>query len=266
MHLSDTLPPADEMQQLAADIGYSETVFACPFVADASYASRQSRDTWRVRYFSPQTEVPFCGHATIALGAALARRVGDGVFRLELNENSITVEGQRQGDLYAAALQSPATVSKPLESGLLTNILDQFQYSLADLDETLPPAWINAGANHVVIALNSRAKLSAMTYAFEPVRALMIGAELVTIMFVNAESNTLFHSRNAFASGGVVEDPATGAATAAFAGYLRDRGWPHEGRIELVQGEDMGGISHLNADITEVVGSSIRVSGTARFM
>ena len=45
---------------------------------------------------------------------------------------------------------------------------------------------------------------------------------LVTILFGWAESAQRFHTRNPFASGGVYEDPATGAATAAFAGYLRD--------------------------------------------
>lgn len=65
---------------------------------------------------------------------------------------------------------------------------------------------------------------------------------------------------------GVLEDPATGAGTAALAGYLRDIGWPHGGRIEVVQGEDMGMRSRLTAEIGDAVGASIRVSGTARMM
>ena len=59
---------------------------------------------------------------------------------------------------------------------------------------------------------------------------------------------------------------ATGAATAAFAGYLRDIGWPHGGVIDIVQGEDMGMRSLLRAEIPDALGSSIRVSGTARVM
>ena len=80
------------------------------------------------------------------------------------------------------------------------------------------------------------------------------------------ETPRLFHVRNAFAAGGVVEDPATGAAAAAFAGYLRDIGWPHGGAIDIVQGEDMGARSLIRAEIGEDTGSSLRVSGTARFM
>ena len=89
---------------------------------------------------------------------------------------------------------------------------------------------------------------------------------LITILFAWAESAQFFHTRNPFASGGVFEDPATGAATAAFAGYLRDIGWPHEGSIEIVQGEDMGSRSRLYATIPSTTASSIRVSGAARFI
>ena len=105
-----------------------------------------------------------------------------------------------------------------------------------------------------------------MNYDFERGRAVMEKAGLVTVALVAMETPHLFHVRNAFAAGGVVEDPATGAAAAAFAGYLRDIGWPHGGAIDVVQGEDMGRRSLIRAEIGEAAGSSIRVSGTARFM
>ena len=87
---------------------------------------------------------------------------------------------------------------------------------------------------------------------------------LVTIALVWVEDDQLFHVRNAFASGGVLEDPATGAAAAAFAGYLRDVDWPHGGEITLIQGEDMGARSIIHAQIPSQRGSSIRVSGEVR--
>jgi predicted PhzF superfamily epimerase YddE/YHI9 len=76
----------------------------------------------------------------------------------------------------------------------------------------------------------------------------------------------IFHTRNPFAYGGVHEDPATGAASAAFAGYLRDINWPHGGSIDLIQAEDMGMRSLIRAEIADELGSSIRVSGQARLM
>jgi predicted PhzF superfamily epimerase YddE/YHI9 len=105
-----------------------------------------------------------------------------------------------------------------------------------------------------------------MHYDLASGRELMHREGLITILFAWAEAPQLFHTRNPFASGGVYEDPATGAATAAFAGYLRDIDWPHGGTIEIIQGEDMGSRSRLYASIEEIPGSSIRVSGATRII
>ena len=188
------------------------------------------------------------------------------MFALSLSQAEITVEGRRAGDLVQAALQSPPTRSGPVPAGLLADALALFGLGAADLDPRIPPALIHGGADHLVLALRSRAALAAMHYALNAGRTLMVNAKLVTIVLVWVESDRLLHTRNAFASGGVLEDPATGAATAALAGYLRDLGWPHGGAIDVVQGEDMGMRSRLRAEIGPVPGSSIRVSGTARWM
>ncbi|MDC8770208.1 PhzF family phenazine biosynthesis protein [Roseateles albus] len=253
--IAPQLPADAEMQRIAADLGFSETVFAQP-----------QGEAWRVRYFSPENEVPFCGHATIALGAALAQQQGEGKFELILNNAKISVEGRRAGALFAAALQSPPTRSAPAEPALLTAALALFGLQADDLDPRLPPGLAHGGADHLVLALKSRATLAAMNYELDEGRKLMLAAGLTTILLAYIEGPQLFHTRNAFACGGVLEDPATGAATAALAGYLRDLGWPHGGVIDLVQGEDMGLRSLLRAEIPAAAGSSIRVSGTARVL
>ncbi|HEX9213100.1 MAG TPA: PhzF family phenazine biosynthesis protein [Bradyrhizobium sp.] len=253
--IGDVLPDTAQMQAIAAEVAFSETAFAAP-----------EGEAWRVRYFSPLMEVPFCGHATIALGAALAHRHGDRSFALHLNDAVISVSGRRDGNTIAAALQSPPTRSAPIDPALRDALLDLFGYAIGDLDPRIPAARIHGGADHAVLALRSREALARMAYDFERGRALMEKAGLVTVALVTMETVQLFHVRNAFAAGGVVEDPATGAAAAAFAGYLRDIGWPHGGAIDIVQGEDMGARSLIRAEIGETAGSSIRVSGTARFM
>lgn len=253
--IAETLPDPVEMQRIAADVGFSETAFAC-----------RDGEAWRVRYFSPESEVPFCGHATIALGAALALREGDGIFPLVLNDANITVEGHRNGDILTAALQSPPTRSKSAAPGLVSEVMALFGYSADDLNPAIPPALIHGGADHFALTLNSRTALASMKYDLSAGRSLMIREGWITIILAFAETPRLFHTRNPFASGGVYEDPATGAATAAFAGYLRDLGWPHGGSIEITQGEDMGMRSSLSADIPSMPGSSIRVSGSARLM
>jgi PhzF family phenazine biosynthesis protein len=253
--LAEAMPPEADMQRIAAEVGFSETVFAAPL-----------GDGYRVRYFSPESEVPFCGHATIALGAALALRTGGGVFPLTTNHAVISVEGRKQGGSIAAVLQSPATSSMPAPDALVAEALALFGYRGGDLDSRIPPALANGGANHLLLALSSRTALSAMKYELNAGRELMKRWGLATIALVHAENQQRFHARNPFASGGVYEDPAPGAAAAAFAGYLRDIGGPHGGAIDFLQGDDMDVPSRLHAEITEEKGASIRISGTARVM
>ena len=267
-----SLPGAHEMQHIAAEVGFSETAFAAPMSTPLPQCAQVVEPTaelreWRVRYFSPEAEVPFCGHATIALGVALARRFGEGEYGLHLNQAVIKVSGWLDGEgHWQPALQSPPTHSKPAPAELVAAALDLFGYTPADLDPRIPPALIHGGADHLVLALNSRAALAAMEYELEQGRTLMRREGLVTILLAHAAREQLFHTRNPFAYGGVYEDPATGAATAAFAGYLRDIHWPHGGIIDLFQGEDMGMASHLHAEIPAEPGSSIRVFGRARLM
>lgn len=247
------LPDADTMQAIAAEVGYSETAFAAP-----------NGEGWRVRYFAPEIEIPFCGHATVALGAALASRNGDGVFALQLNDAVITVEGRAGEAGLFAALRSPPSWSGPAEPALLDRALALFGYEPADLDPRFPPALVGAGARHLTLALADRRQLAAMRYDLHKGREFMLEHELATISLVHAETPTLFHARNPFAAGGVYEDPATGAAAAAWAGYLRDLAWPHGGAIEIIQGQDMGVSCRILAEITPEPAASIRVSGAVR--
>jgi PhzF family phenazine biosynthesis protein len=251
--IGERLPDASQMQRIAAEVGDSETAFAAP-----------EGNGWRVRYFSPAAEVPFCGHATIALGAALAERCGDGVFPLVLNGAEISVEGRRQGQRWSAALQSPPTQQRPVAPDLLMAGLELFGYGPQDLDPALPPSIVHGGADHLLLALRRREDLAAMRYCMEDGARLMAAAGLLTLLLVWAEGPQTFHSRNAFAIGGVYEDPATGSATAALAGYLQSLDWPHGGRIAVVQGEDMGCRSLLDAEMPAQMGGSIRVEGQVR--
>lgn len=250
--IGETLPSEAEMQHLAREVGYSETVFAAP-----------QADGWRVRFFSPEEEVAFCGHATIALGNALTAREGPGLFQLDLNSGRISVETQADG---SATLTSPPTHSAKADPDLLKAALALFDLDAADLNGALPPALANAGNNHLILTLHDRLTLAEMSYDLAKGAELMREYDLTTISLLWTETPRRFHSRNAFAIGGVTEDPATGAAAAALSGYLRDIGWPHEGEISIVQGEDMGARSLLQTEFSTVPGEGIRVSGTTRII
>ncbi|PRX01662.1 UNVERIFIED_ORG: PhzF family phenazine biosynthesis protein [Martelella mediterranea] len=251
--ICDKMPETAVMQKVAAVVGYSESAFAAP-VGDA----------WRVRYFAPQVEVDFCGHATIALGAALAKSNGPGLFTLDINRARITVEGHFSETDWGASFQSPPTRSFPVTPAVLAEALELFGLSFADLDKRIPPAVAHGGGDHLVLALKQREALRAMQYDFDKGRALAEREGFITFNLVYAEAAQVFHARNPFPIGGVAEDPATGAAAAALAGYLRYLDWPHGGTITILQGEDMGVPSQLMVEVTSEQGASVRVSGSVR--
>jgi len=172
--IADALPTARDMQQIAADLGYSETAFAIP-----------EGDDWRVRYYAPMGEVAFCGHATIALGAALGQAHGAGRYTLNLRDAVISVEAMQAGDNWSAALQSPQTWSKPLPQDILVTLLRLFGLSPRDLDPALAPTLAFAGVRHAILTLGDRGVLSEMTYPFGPMRDLMAAHDLVTVSLLH---------------------------------------------------------------------------------
>ena len=249
----DEMPSDDEMLKIAKEVGYSETAFLVEQV-----------DDWRVRYFAPELEVPFCGHATIALGAALGERCGEGEYRLQLNDTQISVRAERSDGGFSATLHSPGTASEDAPQEFVDKVLRAFHLTQNDLDPSFPVRFASAGAKHLILVLKDRKTLAGMKYEFDPVRGLMMEQGLITISLLWPESDELFHSRNAFASGGVYEDPATGAAAAALAGYLRDIGWRGKREFTILQGEDMGVPSRLFVKYGPAIGESVAVSGEVR--
>lgn len=248
----DQLPPTGVMQQIAAEVGYSETVFAAP-VADG----------YRARFFAPSAEIPFCGHATIALGAALAKAGVTSQVKLLLNEGTALVQGVQNRDGLSATLLSASTSHTPAAPELLNLGLELFGFQPTDLDSRYPPSVIDAGAQHLLLCLKDRGRLASMSYEMAAGAALMRKWGLATISLVQQETPCRFNSRNAFAAGGVFEDPATGAAAAALAAYLAERG--HTAReIEVRQGFDMGTPCVLYARAPASVGGRAEVRGAVR--
>lgn len=229
--IGDQLPDADAMQAIAADIGYSETAFIAP----------REGERRTIRYFSPLAEVSFCGHATIAAGVALGQDSGAGRYLLDTRAGAVPVDvGERDGR-WLATLESVPPQHRPPPDDLLAEALACLGWREDELDPAIPPALAYAGAWHLVLAAGSQARLAALDYPFERLRDLMQAHGLTTLQLVWHAGPGHFIARNPFPVGGVVEDPATGAAAAALAGYLRDAGLllaPAQLRIE--QGAYMG--------------------------
>lgn len=251
--VADALPSAADMQKIAAEVGYAETAFAAP-----------EGDKWRVRYFAPVREVPFCGHATIALGAVLGAKHGAARYDLKLNDGEISVEAAQQGSAWSAALMSPPTSHTTPDPALVRDALALFGLTEDDLDPDLPVTRIAAQADMLSLPLKHRARLAQLDYDQADGAALSARhGDLVGFYLVWRESERGFHVRMPFPSGGVFEDIATGAAAAAWSGWLRDTD-RLTGEITILQGEDMGEPSLITAVSGPEKGGAIRVSGATR--
>ncbi|MFI7545377.1 PhzF family phenazine biosynthesis protein [Actinoplanes sp. NPDC049599] len=235
-----------EMQAVAADVGYAETAFL---------TERRGPATYRVRYFSPLAEVPFCGHATVGTAVALADRDGPGALTFVTNVGAVpvTVDDRRR-----ATLTSVGARVADLAADDLTALLAALRWQAADLDPALPPRVAYAGAFHPVIAAGTRQRLADLDYDVPALKALMQAREWTTIQLVWRETTDRFEVRNPFPVGGLYEDPATGAAAAALGGYLRAEGLVPDGTVVHVA---QGG---ARITVTLTPGEDgVRVSGTA---
>ncbi|MER6628665.1 PhzF family phenazine biosynthesis isomerase [Streptomyces sp. NPDC000987] len=249
------------MLAVAAEVGYSETAFLTPG------PQRPGTDPGRVftvRYFSPKAEVPFCGHATVAAAVALAERTGPGelLFVTQAGDVPVSVAAGPSGALRATLTSVEPYVADAAADDV-AEALAALDWPAADLDPALPPRIAFAGARHLVLAAAGRARLAALDYDFERLTALMNRLDLTTLQLVWREREDVFHVRDPFPVGGVVEDPATGAAAAALGAYLRTLGAvAPDARLTLHQGHDLGRPSTLTVDLRDG-DPRVRVSGTA---
>jgi PhzF family phenazine biosynthesis protein len=250
--IGESLPTDPEMQRIAAAVAYPQTIFLEP-------ASGFER---RVRYFSPAKEFDFCGHATVATGVLFGEQHGAGEYRFHTKPGVVPVSVTQRDGRWRAALTSVAPRHEKLSQALFRELLAALEWSEDDLDPSIPPARAFAGNMHVILAARTPERLADLDYDYERLKALMLADGLTTIQLVWREKPDLFHARDPFPVGGVVEDPATGSGAAAFGGYLRDaKLLKAPASIVILQGEAMGRPSRLEVHIPAAGG--IVVAGTA---
>jgi PhzF family phenazine biosynthesis protein len=239
---------------VAARVGYSETAFVTA-AGDSGH--------YRIRYFSPKSEVAFCGHATIATAVAIAERDGPGLLRFDTLAGPVAVWTSPSPAGLTATLTSVPTRTRPAHPAELDAALRALRWRGEDLDLRYPAHVAYAGNDHLILAVRDRGRLAALDYDYPALETLMALRGWTTVHLVQAESPAVFHARDPFPPGGVVEDPATGAAAAAFGGYLRTLALVDlPARVTVHQGEDMGRPSLLLIDLA-AGHDRVQVTGTA---
>ena len=147
---------------------------------------------------------------------------------------------------------------------MLAALLAALGWAATELDPALPPRLAFAGAWHPIVAAGSRERLAALDYDYPALGRLMAEHGWTTVDLVHRRSETVFDARNPFPPGGVYEDPATGAAAAAFGGYLRDLGLvATPATLAVHQGADLGRPGLITVGIPARPGAGIDVTGSA---
>ena len=200
---ADTLTP-QEMAEFAAWTNLSETTFLLqPTTPDADY---------RVRIFTPSTELPFAGHPTLGTchvwlatggqpkNAEILQQCGAGLIRI-----------RRDGNRLAFAAP-PLRRSGPLDPALLARIA---QILRIDPSAITRSNWADNGPGWAAIMLSSRAELLALKPDFSALSGLNLG-----IIAPSPGEDFQFEVRAFAPEAGVPEDPVTGSLNAALAQWL----------------------------------------------
>ena len=250
---------APEMQRIAAEVGYSETAFVTGPIGRGPAAIP-------IRYFAPEGEVDFCGHATIATAVSIGMSIGMGAHTLSTRVGPVRVAARLEGGRHLGTLRSPAVDCFPLAPDLLTQLLRGLDWSMRDLHQDFPPAVGFGGNRHPVLVVRDLDRLGTLAYDFDALQLLCRKHDWVTLQLVAATGPGQWRARDPFPWGGVVEDPATGAAAAAFAGYLRALGRATTGdAFVITQGVEMGRPSRIEVELlkeaAQVSGAATRIDG-----
>jgi PhzF family phenazine biosynthesis protein len=232
------------MQALARQFNLSETTFITP----------SARAAASVRIFTPNYEMPFAGHPTLGT-AHVCRALGLGGDALELDMKAGTIAVEADGDRWTLTAPPASFREVDVPRGVLARALGLEE---ADIDER--PLWVKAGKEQLVVPLRSTDAVRRASPSAGAMQAIK-SEDGIGMAYVFASSTPpRVLARFFFPSGpAMLEDPATGSATANFGGWCLAMNRPLPLALEISQGEFAGRPSTLYLEVTS--DRRIRVGG-----
>ncbi len=260
----------ERMQRIARELNLSETVFVLP--------PEDPGHTRRLRIFTPAAELPFAGHPTVGTAFLLASL---GQVPLEGDETAIVFEEgvgpvpvrifARGGEPVGAQLTAaklPEHGPPPPPRGELAAVLGLAEDDLPDGEWA--PGGVSCGVPFLYVPVRDRAALGRARVDLARWEATLAGW-WAPHLFVFSRDPELpgsdVRARMFAPSMGIAEDPATGGAAVALAGYLAARSPQREGTLRwtVEQGWEMGrpSILRVEADVRGGEVTAVRVGGGA---
>jgi len=258
-----------QMQRIAREFNYSETVFVLP-------ASRPGAD-FRLRIFTPEEELPFAGHPTIGAAFILARAgriplVDDRAeIFLEAGAGMIPVAlGFDHNGRFHAELTTPRRPEfrPPPPAGELSSILGLEPSVITK--EAVAPRAVSCGLPFLLVPLPTLSAMGSVRIDTGAWQASLADAWASMLCLYTAETlspDADIHVRVFCPGQGIPEDPATGSAAAALGSHLAALAPQPDGEFRYVieQGLELGRPSRIHVVVDKVGGTitSVRVGGGA---
>jgi trans-2,3-dihydro-3-hydroxyanthranilate isomerase len=250
------------MQAIAREFNHPETVFVFPPSKPAHRA--------RLRIFTPIRELPFAGHPTVGTAVLLGRIDGGGARDIMVEEEigvlpcHVEATSDDRGRARFALPRLPTTAGEPPDSATLSAALGLAPGDLGF--EGLRTACWSAGNPFVFVPVIDLAAVARCRPDAVKLGAAIGDHAAYVFCAETVEPGHDFHARMFAPRLGIHEDPATGSAVAAFAGFLAARGLAdgaHAYAIE--QGYEMKRPSLINLELTMAGGklASAAVGGDA---
>jgi PhzF family phenazine biosynthesis protein len=179
----------------------------------------------QVRFFTPTTEVPICGHATIAAHYALATENNWDTRKTiqQTKAGNVPVNVIKQDDGYKVIMtQGKIEISQPLDLPIQYQIIDALGLSVAQMNRFCPIEIASTGHSKVMVGINSLDDLNKLEPDLD--KLSKISQEIKCNGFyaftVDPNETPLIHGRMFAPAIGVNEDPVTGNANGPLGAYL----------------------------------------------
>jgi len=208
----------DQMQKIARELNNSETAFLFG-PDDDSYDGK-------IRYFTPTTEVPTCGHATIAAmyAKAIEEDLGSCVLNFMTKIGMLPFEIERSGDKVKIWMTQGNIEIEPFhEVDKQERLINYLDLSLEDLDKRCPVQIASTGHSKVMVGVSSREKLNSLNPDLHKLKEFseIINCNGYFVFTLNSHDPDILSYGRMFAPAiGINEDPVTGNANGPLGAYL----------------------------------------------
>ena len=252
----------EQMQMIAREMNNSETAFILSPDADDHKL--------RIRFFTPQTEVPTCGHATVAAhyvraiennlpSCTIKHKIGIGILPVDIVKYENDLHTGQAGYKIFMTQGKPEFISTIL-SERQDEIISALDLNRSELNRKCPMQIVSTGHSKVMIGINSKKVLNSIKPDFfklaEISRKIKCNGYFVFTLDSD-DSEILAHGRMFAPAIGVNEDPVTGNANGPLGAYLIKHKLinieSNKTRFKAKQGEIMGrpGIIEVEVNVDD---------------